>query len=243
MARELADVLHHFLGDAPAEPEPRGTASLALLSEPEDAFAVSVVWNLAHGLARGGLPVALVTSLTDEELLPTEATPGLTRLLAPAHDLAGLARAVSEAAAKLGEPPGLVLTRLPPAWVAPGAAGTELLGWTLSLVPPDLERRGRALEGLRQVFAACPAARLGVSLHEVRSVREAELAFTSLARACHERSQARLVSYGVLLDDAEFYRSLLARRPLALQRPEGRAARSIGDVARLLKHDAATDAG
>lgn len=47
MARELADVLHHFLGDAAAGERP-APASLALLSEPDDAFAVAVAWNLAH---------------------------------------------------------------------------------------------------------------------------------------------------------------------------------------------------
>jgi hypothetical protein len=244
MARELADVLHHFLGD-PLSGERLGPASLALLSEPEDAFAVAVAWNLAHELARQGLAVAWVTALADEELLPPDATPGLTRLLAPAQDLSGLSRAVSEASAKLAASPapGLVLVRVPPGWIAPGPAAGRVLAWTLQLVGPDLEPRGRAISIARRVLAACATARLGAVVHEVRSVREAERAFTALARECAERSEGRLASYGVLLDDAELYRSLIARRPLALLRPEARAARAVADVASLLRSDFACDVG
>jgi len=241
MARELADVLHHFLGEAPLA-ERLGPASLALVSEPDDAFAVGVTWNLAHELARLGLAVAWVTSLADEELLPPDATPGLTRLLSPAPELAGLARAAAEAHAKLAaaRAPGLVLLRVPPAWIAPGPAAERVLPWTLQLAGPDSGRRSRAIAVARRVVAACPRARLGVALHEVRTVREAELAFTALARECAERSSAHLTSYGVLLDDAEIYRSLLARRPLALLRRDARATRSVSDVASLLRADFAT---
>jgi hypothetical protein len=244
MARELADVLHHFLGDA-VSGERLGPASLALLSEPDDAFAVAVAWNLAHELARQGLAVAWVTSLADEELLPPDATPGLTRVLSPAQDLAGLARAVSEATAKLAasRAPGLVLVRVPPGWIAPGPAAERVLPWTLQLVAPDLEQRIRAISVARRVAAAHPEARVGAAVHEVRSVREAERAFTALARECAERSDARLASYGLLLDDAELYRSLLARRPLALLRPDARATRALADVASLLRADFACDAG
>jgi hypothetical protein len=241
MARELADVLHHFLGET-ANAERLGAASLALLSEPEDAFAVAAAWNLAHELARQGFAVAWVTSVSDEELLPAEATPGLTRLLAPAADLPGLARAAAEAEAKLAaaRAPALVLVRVPPAWIAPGGAADHLLGWTLQLVAPAGKERARSVA--RRVFAACPAARIGVTLHEVRSVAEAERAFTALAHETLREADARLASYGVLLDDAELYRSLLARRPLALLRPGSRARRAAADVAALLRADFARDA-
>ena len=242
MARQLADVLHHFLGEAPAG-ERAAPATLALLSEADDAFAVAVAWNLAHELARLGLAVAWVTSLADEELLPPDATPGLTRLLSPAQDLTGLARATGEAAAKLGasRAPGLVLVRVPPGWIAPGAAADELLPWTLQLTAPESSLRSHTIAVARRALAARPGARLGVAVCDVRNVREASLAFDALARECAGRSDAQLTSYGVVLDDAELYRSLLARRPLALLRPDARATRSVADVARLLRADLADD--
>jgi hypothetical protein len=241
VARELADVLHHFLGETPST-ERLGATTLGLLSEPDDAFAVAAAWNVAHELARQGFAVAWVTLLADEELLPADATPGLTRLLAPAADLPGLARAAAEADAKLAAArgPGLVLVRVPPAWVAPGAAADRLLAWTLQLVAPGGEEQARAVA--RRVFDACPAGRIGVTLHEVRSVAEAGRAFEALAREALVRSDVLLSSYGVLLDDAELYRSLLARRPLALLRPGSRARRAAADVAALLRADFGSDA-
>jgi hypothetical protein len=82
-----------------------------------------------------------------------------------------------------------------------------------------------------------------VALHDVRSVREAKHAFTALDRAFALRSEASLTSYGLLLDDAAVYRSLLARRPLARLQPETRAASALADMARLLRDDFAKDAG
>jgi hypothetical protein len=240
VARELADVLHHFLGEA-TNAERLGPATLTLLSEHDDAFAVAAAWNVAHELARQDFAVAWVTSPVDEELLPPDATPGLTRLLAPAVDVEGLARAAAEAGAKLAaaRAPGLVLLRLPPAWIAPGAAADRLLAWTLQLAAPGREERARSVA--RRVFDAHPSARIGVTIHEVRSVVEAERAFERLAGEALEESGARLASYGVLLDDAELYRSLLARRPLALLRAGSRARRAAADVAALLRADLATD--
>jgi len=243
MARELADVLHHFLGEA-APGERLDSASLALLAEPDDALAVGVAWNLAHELARLGLNVAWVTSLADEELLPQAVTPGLLRLLSRADGLADLWLAAAEASAKLAaaQAPSLVLLRVPPGWIQPSESAERLLGWTLQLVGPDSLARERALRLAERVRHCQPAACLGVALHDVRSVHEAESAFTALDRAFSRHSDASLTSYGLLLDEAEVYRSLLARRPLLRMHPETRAASALGDMARLLRADFANDA-
>jgi hypothetical protein len=203
-----------------------------------------VAWNLVHELARLGLNVAWVTSLADEELLPPDATPGLLRLLAPAQGLPDLSLAAAEASAKLAaaHAPSLVLMRVPPGWIAPSEAAEGLLGWTLQLVGPDSLARERALRLAQRVRNSQPAARLGVALRDVRSVHEAESAFTALDRAFSRRSDASLTSYGLLLDEAEVYRSLLARRPLLRMQPETRAASALADMARLLRADFANDA-
>ena len=243
MARELADVLHHFLGNEAAGTR-LDSASLALLAEPDDALAVGVAWNLAHELARLGLNVAWLTSPADEELLPQGTTPGVTRLLTPAQGLPELSRAASEASAKpsAAHAPGLVLMQVPPGWITPSEAAERLLGWTLQLVAPDSLAGERALRLAQRVRQSQPVARLGVALRDVRSVHEAEGAFRSLDRAFSQRSDASLTSYGLLLDEAEIYRSLLARRPLLRRQPETRAASALADIARLLHADFADDA-
>jgi hypothetical protein len=243
MARELADVLHYFL-DEDAGARGPATRCLALVAEPDELLGVALLWNLAHELGRCGLSVAWVTALSDEELLPVDATGGLTRLLAPVQGLAGLARAVREAGGKLRatRAPGLVLTRVPPTWLEPGAAATELLAWSLLLCGPDAEQGAELLDRGQRVARVCPGARGGVTLHGVRSVREAETAFGALARgvACPHEG---LWSYGLLLDDHLLYDALLARRPASQQRPESRAAQALRDVARLLHEDWQRDAG
>ena len=244
MARELADVLHHFLGDAAAR-ACVDASCVALLAEPDDTLAVGVAFNLAHELARLGLSVAWVTSPSDEELLPQDATPGPLRLLSQAQCLADLSLAASEACAKLAatQAGSLVLLRVPPSWIVPSEAAARLLGWTLQLVGPDAHARGAGLRLAERVHHCQPKARLGVAVHDVRSVREAEGAFAALDRAFALRREASLTSYGLLLDDTEIYRSLLARRPLREARPATRAASALADIARLLRTDFVSDAG
>lgn len=240
MARQLADVLHYFLEDG-ASPSGGPTHCLALVAEPDELLGVAFLWHLAHELARRGTSVAWVSALSDEELLPGDATPGIARVLAPVDELAGLASAVREAGAKLRarRAPELVLTRVPPAWLADEAGAQELLAWTLLLAGPDPERRDEARVRSRRIADVFPGARIGVTVHGVRSVREAQAAFDALALASPSDG---LLSYGLLLDDHLLYDALLARRPLTQQRPDSRAAHALRDVARLLHEDWRRDA-
>jgi hypothetical protein len=242
VARQLADVLHYFLEDGGAAPG-GATRCLALVAEPDEVLGVALLWNLAHELARRGTSVAWVSALSDEELLPGDATAGIARVLAPVDELAGLASAVREAGAKLRarRAPELVLARVPPAWLAPEAGAEELLAWTLLLAGPDPERRDEARVRGRRIVDAFPGARIGVTVHAVRSVREARAAFDALARELGPAG-AELWSYGLLLDDHLLYDALLSRRPLSEHRPGSRAARAVRDVARLLHEDWRRDA-
>jgi hypothetical protein len=244
VARQLADVLHYFLDDGAAAAPAAPARCLALVAEPDEVLGVAFLWNLAHELSRRGTSVAWVNALSDEELLPGDATPGLARVLAPVDELAGLASAVREAGAKLlraQRAPELVLTRVPPAWLAPEPGAHELLSWTLLLAGPDPERRDEARLRSRRIADAFPGARIGVTVHGVRSVREAETAYGTLARELATPG-TELWSYGLLLEDHLLYDALLARRPLTQQRPDSRAAHSLRDVARLLHEDWRRDA-
>lgn len=239
MARELADVLHYFLDD----PSDAGSAptTLALLAEPDELLGTALLWNLGHELTRRGLSVAWVSALCDEELLPSETTGVLPRLLTPVDDLEALAAAVGEAAAKLAGPrsPALVLTRVPPSWLAAASHGTELLDWCLLLAGPEDDPRTEARVRLRRAAELHPDARLGVTLRGVRSVREAEEAFGTLSDELARHGPAPW-SYGLLLEEHLLYDALLGRRPLSHHRPDSRAAASLRDVARLVHEDLAT---
>jgi hypothetical protein len=168
---------------------------------------------------------------------------GIARTLASADELDGLAGAVREAGTKLRarQPPELVLTRVPPSWLAPEASASELLTWTLLLAGADAERHDEARLRSQRIADACPGARIGVTMHGVRSVREAESAFGALARE-NAAPRPELWSYGLLLDDHLLYDALLARRPLTQHRQQSRAAQALRDVARLVHEDWRSDA-
>ena len=128
-----------------------------------------------------------MTSLADEELLPPDATPGLTRLLSPAQELAGLARAAAEAAAKLARRARARAScwcGCRPAWIAPGRRRRA----PARLDAPARRARRASSAAARSPspsasLAAQPGARASAStLHDVRNVREAEHAFDALAR-------------------------------------------------------------
>jgi hypothetical protein len=236
VARELADVLHYFLDDEPGVAGP--TRCLALLAEPDELLGTALLWSLGHELTRRGLSVAWVSTLSDEELLPSEATGVLPRLLTPVDDLDALAAAVHEAGTK-GEgrrPPRLILTRVPPSWLAASPPGAELLDWSLLLTGPDADARAEARIRIRRVAEIHPTARIGATLHGVRSVHEAEVAFGELAHELSRHGPTPL-SYGLLLDEHLLYDALLGRRPLTHHRPDSRAAEALRDVARLLHED------
>ena len=57
-----------------------------------------------------------------------------------------LAAAVHEAGTKIEgrRPPQLVLTRVPPSWLAASPRGAELLDWSLLLTGPDADSRAEA---------------------------------------------------------------------------------------------------
>jgi len=248
VARELADVLHYFLDETPhdgvlGEAPHDGAAprTLALLAEPDELLATALLWNLGYELGRRGLSVVWVSALCDEELLPSEATGLLPRIFTPVDDLESLAAAVLEAGAKKKtQRPGLVLTRIPPSWLAAASHGTELLDWCLLLAGPEDDARAEARVRLRRAAELRPGGRLGVTLRGVRSVREAEQAFGMLVEELSRHGPAP-ASYGLLLEEHRLYDALLGRRPLTHHRPESRAAESLGDIARLLHEDLQDD--
>jgi hypothetical protein len=162
-------------------------------------------------------------------------------VLAPELLLSG-ARSLAELAedARRAEPPregSLRLALVPAEWLArPGGAG-GLLRWALLFAtpdPPDLDATAELAEG---VAAAAPVGEVGVTLHGVECVRDAEEAFGRLAGRFEARVGRPLRSYGLLLDDLLVYRAAVERRPVVLSHPQAHASRALADVAGLLLAD------
>jgi MinD-like ATPase involved in chromosome partitioning or flagellar assembly len=133
---------------------------------------------------------------------------------------------------------GVVLVRLPPPWIDQAANVPALLRWVLLFSSAERRDLMEAYGMARRLRAIAPQARVGLTVHGVRRVAEAEEAFHRLADVCARRLGHSLTSYGLLVDDLHVYRAVAARRPIGLERPQSRAARAMRDVARLLLDDA-----
>ena len=90
---------------------------------------------------------------------------------------------------------------------------------------------------VKRIVGANANARVGVTVHGVRCVGDAEAAFAHLARVAARHLGHTLESYGLLVDDLHVYRAIVSRRPIGLEHPQSRAARALRDVAGWLLED------
>lgn len=238
MPRDLGDVLHLFA------PELAGSASAVapLVGAPiarPDPTGLALLRNLAVEVARQGARVSLLAPNDGEAHadLVGVATPRL------AGDEPGAL--VREAESALRAAPrferAFVLAAFPSDWLAKAADVSALLRWTLVFVRPDESSLADAAWALESIATQSPQARLGVTVHGVRTVTEARDCFEHLALRIERRLGCSLTSYGVLVDDVRLSRSIVTGRPISLASPHSAAARALADVASLLLADAGCD--
>lgn len=210
-----------------------------------DVVRSSLAWNLAVELARAGHHATLVAPECRGRDLPWPdsgpAPLGAQLVSTFADDLTTLATTVADVSAAGVGPgrEGMVLARFPAEWLDEPSSAAPLLRWTLLFATPDAQDLEIAFVLIQGLLQRSPASRVGVTLHGVRSIEEAREAFLTLAARCERAGSRPLLSYGLLVDDLDFYRAIVERRPIGLARPQSRAARALGDVARLLWEDAA----
>jgi len=262
--RDLADVADYFLprNSSGARSAPAAGTPLAQTAEPvrqirpaalpivavpvgeRDVVRAAFVWNLAVEVARLGASATLVApELAEPSPIWPESGPGPVGaevVLAKAESLAQLHRAaLDHAVARAADSVdgGLVLVRVPPAWLGRAADGRALLRWVLLFATTEradlMETYGLA----KRVLAASHDARVGVTIHGARRVFEAQTAFLHLASVASRHLGRDLASYGLLVDDLHIYRAIVSQRPIGLEHPQSRAARALRDVARLLLED------
>jgi MinD-like ATPase involved in chromosome partitioning or flagellar assembly len=162
-----------------------------------------------------------------------------------ARDLSSLSRAALDVAvdrAADAAEGGFVLVRVPPPWLEDTARARPLLRWVLLFSSPERRDLLEAYRLSKRVRSAEPEASVGLTIHGVRGIAEAEEAFGRVAGVSQRHLGRPLRSYGLLVDDLHVYRAIASRRAIGLEHPQSRAARALQDVARLLLEDARQDA-
>ena len=243
-------------GGGPGGPRPERSAqrpaALPILAVPigdRDVVRSAFAWNLVVELARLGASAVLVAP---EEREPSplwpEAGPGplgTDVVLVPAAGLGDLHRAALDlAVCRAAEPceGGVVVVRVPPDWIQQTRDGAPLLRWVLLFASPERRDLLEAYALVKRVRGLVSGARVGVTIHGVRRVGEAERAFRHVAGACDRHLGSSPLSYGLLVDDLHVYRAIVSRRPIGLEHPQSRAARALRDVAELVLGDAGVSA-
>jgi MinD-like ATPase involved in chromosome partitioning or flagellar assembly len=202
-------------------------------------------WNLVVEVARLGASATLLApGEEDASPLWPEAGPGPVGaevVLAQAQGLPDLNRAALDLAVSRAADTsegGIVLVRVPPAWLQDARDERALLRWVLLFSSPERRDLQETYALAKRVLSSRIAARVGVTIHGTRRIAEAEQAFHHVAGVSARHLGRTLLSYGLLVDDLHVYRAIVSRRPIGIEHPQSRAARALRDVARLLLEDA-----
>jgi hypothetical protein len=259
VARGLGDVLHYYLpetdvGSAPAlAARVGGTAALPIVALPvgeRDVVRAALAWNLTVEIARLGASASLLVPKASEIGLlwpePGRGPVGAELIESPATDLGALYRDAADVAVQRAAEPsegGVVMACVPPHWLRAGRDGGALLRWALLLATPDARDLLETYALAKLLLKRRPDATVGVAIHGVRRIIEAERAFQRIAGVAARHLGRAPRSYGLLVDDLHVYRAIVARRPIGLEHPQSPAARALRDVARLVLEDARAQLG
>ena len=233
-------------------PKPRTRAqrpaALPIIALPigdRDVVHAAFAWNLVVEVARLGADATLLAPADPAAASlwpPSGRGPvGAKLKLVRAENLRELNRAALDAAvsraadAKNG---GVVLARVPPAWLNGASDGRALLRWVLLFAATESKELRETYGLAKRVVRIGPTSRIGITIHGAQHIEEAERAFSRLADTTQRHLGHPVVSYGLLVDDLHIYRAIVGHRPIGLEHPQSRAARALRDVARLLLDDA-----
>jgi hypothetical protein len=225
-----------------------------------DVVRAALTWNLAVEMTRHGKRVIVLAPGTETQaaLWPEAGVGplGTELVFCPADDLGELALTAAnlaiECATAKRRDAGAIFVRVPTSWLTRGDSLSDPIPWWLLLSSPNHRDLSESCDLASAIHAigskmqpprrpTLPAAPIiGITIHGVSTVSEAQQAYEHLSRQCETRLGLELVSYGLLVDDLHVYRAIAAQRPIGLAHPQAPATRALMDVARLLCEDAET---
>ncbi len=253
VARELGDVLHYFLDDAPdtvpddvpdaAHERAKAQACpiVAAPMHPRDAIRSALLWNVAvelRGLGRA--PTLLAPALQRDhsawlDLASEKLEPSWVSL--PKGDIDPLLDAASGAANSLPQERGPVVLVHVPSDTSWNDGHAELFERCWFVAGASDADRQEFLELSERVLTAAPRSRIGVTVRGAETLLAARRVFDALAELFEARFERNLTSYGLLVDELELARELAKRQSVFDGIPASRAKRALRDVAELLRDD------
>ncbi|MBW2243420.1 MAG: hypothetical protein JRH01_15660 [Deltaproteobacteria bacterium] len=245
MARQLGDVLHYFLDDAPDVAEVAAKAQpcpiVAAPMHPRDAIRSALLWSVAVELrALGRAPTLLAPALQRDhsawlDLASEKLEPSWVSL--PKGDVGPLLDAASGAASSLPQERGPVVLVHVPSDATWNDGHAELFERCWFVAGASDADRQEFLELAERVLTAAPRSRIGVTVRGAETLPAARQIFDGLAELFEARFERNLTSYGLLVDELELARELAERHTALDGAPANRAKRALRDVAELLRDD------
>lgn len=214
------------------------------LGERELVHAVYAL-SVALEAARQGARVVLLSPAWDAPAIwPTSAwgaTETIEVVVSPAVDLAALAREAQTLAVERGRSAsrgGVVVTRIPSAWLDELAVVDDPIRWLLFFGSARRLDVDSLFARLRPLALGRLGLDVGLALVGPADSDGDPSAYDTLAGRCERELSLGLAHYGVLADDLDVCRAIAAGAPIACDSTDTPVARSIAGAARLVYQDA-----
>lgn len=235
----------HRSGSHAGEPRSSALPLAALPIADHEIVRASLIANLSVEIAALGGDATILTPATPnaEKLFPPHLceSPRARVQVTQAKDLASLHSAAVELAEVRGADEnngGIVLVRIPPLWLqgVDHAAdyATELFDWLLLFTSPDQRNLAETYTLAALILKQNPTAEIGLTVHGAKDRRDAADAFGRLARSVEQRLGLTLASYGLLVEDLDIYRALVAGRTVGRAYPGSISAQALREAAQLV---------
>jgi hypothetical protein len=224
-----------------SEARPKALPIVAVPISDQQIVCASLVSGIADHIASLGGDATILTPSTPNSkclfLRSSVPSQGARVQTSGADSLSSLFSAaveLSETRARDADAGGVVLVRIPPAWLRSAEDAGELLDWILLFSATDSRSLADTYSLAAWVLGENAGAEISVTIYGAPSQREAEEAFGALAQSVEQRLGLSVTSYGVVIEDLDVYRAILTGRALGQANPQSLAAGGVREAAKLV---------
>jgi hypothetical protein len=224
-----------------SEARPNALPIVAVPISDQQIVCASLVSGIADHIASLGGDATILTPSTPNSKrlflrssVPSQGARVQTSRADSLSSLFSAAVELSETRADDADGGGVVLVRVPPAWLRGAEDASELLDWVLLFSATDSRSLADTYALAAWVLGENPGGEIGVTIYGASDQREAEEAFGALAQSVEQRLGLSVASYGLIIEDLDVYRAILTGRALGQANPQSLAAGGVREAAKLV---------